>query len=391
MDFFDTTYSIILPLSTGDFHTQWHNCLSQLKTLAKDQRQMIFKINVFIDSSGSEDFQSKKALVTASIINNFVDDCPAFGILAISPEKPFSIAIEIGLVSFSQINVNYKMYDDIPYLVLEKNGYKEVWVNGIGTKSKDADTKSAADSAFEIMRQILKMENMSFNNVVRQWNYIGSILRSEEQNFPLSQNYQVFNKVRYDHYSRYRSVKGFPAATGVGMNYNGVMIDFCAIEPVDEKKIISIKNPKQINPYNYNHKVLDSGSHQSNKEEQPPLFERAKLLTNSNKWRIFVSGTASIIGQETTAIGDLAEQTRVTIENIKKLTSKENLVAHYPQISFEKPVNFSRIRVYVKNAGDIPEVKTICREQLGTVPSIYLHADICRNNLLVEIETEINS
>jgi hypothetical protein len=391
MDFFDITYSIILPVSKGDFHTQWYNCLSQAETLAADSRYRIFKINIFIDSADSSDFQAKKEFASASITNSFGDDCPTFGILAISPEKQFSTAIEIGRVNSSEVNTQYRKYDDIPYSVLGRDGYKELWVNGIERRSKNSDTKAAADKAFEIVRNILSIENMSFDNIVRQWNYIGSILSISEQASIPAQNYQVFNKVRYDHYLKYRSIEGFPAATGVGMNYNGVMIDFCAVEPIDEKKIISIKNPKQINPYNYNHKVLEGISNQGRKEEQPPLFERAKLLTNSKKWRIFVSGTASIIGQETTAIGDLNEQTRVTIDNIKKLTSKENLVAHYPQISYEKPVNFSRIRVYVRNAGDIPEVKSICEDQFGTVPAIYLHADICRDNLLVEIEAEINS
>lgn len=123
--------------------------------------------------------------------------------------------------------------------------------------------------------------------------------------------------------------------------------------------------------------------------KQPPLFERAILLTDGNKWRLFVSGTASIIGQETVAIGKLREQTLITIENIKKLTSKENLRSWCPATSFSHEGIFSRIRVYVKNAGDIPEVKSVCAGHFGNVPAVYVQADICRNDLLVEIEAEL--
>jgi enamine deaminase RidA (YjgF/YER057c/UK114 family) len=391
MPFFDTSYSVIRPFSKGDFLSDWQNCLMQLIALAKDSHYRIFKINIFAHSTDIEDFQAKKKFITDAILNTFGEECPAFAISANSPENQFYIAIEVGRVNSTEIVIEYRKLKDWQYTTIEKHGYKELWANGIGDKSPGLSTKTATGKAFDIMRHILLTERMTFNNIVRQWNYIGGILNTEQHNSRLEQHYQVFNKVRHDYYHRYRSIPGFPAATGVGMNFTGVMIDFCAIAQADGLQVISVKNPRQVNPCSYDQKVLIGPQLQRQKQKEPPLFERAKLLTHNDQWRLFVSGTASIIGQETSGKGDLEEQTTVTIENIEKLTSRENLVLHCPQLICEDPNKYSRIRVYVKNAIDIPLVKSICSKHFGNIPAIYIQSDICRTDLLVEIEADLYS
>jgi hypothetical protein len=49
---------------------------------------------------------------------------------------------------------------------------------------------------------------------------------------------------------------------------------------------------------------------------------------------------------------------------------------------------FILLRVYVKNQDDFIKVKAICRERFPDVPSVFIESDICRDNLLVEIEAE---
>ncbi len=77
------------------------------------------------------------------------------------------------------------------------------------------------------MNEILASEGMSMDDLVRQWNYIGNILETKNN----CQNYQLFNEVRNDYYTRFRKVKSYPAATGVGMMHGGVILDFCALKP----------------------------------------------------------------------------------------------------------------------------------------------------------------
>ena len=44
------------------------------------------------------------------------------------------------------------------------------------------------------------------------------------------------------------------------------------------------------------------------------------------------------------------------------------------------------MRVYIKRQEDYAKAKAICEARLGEVPTIYAVADVCRPDLLVEIE-----
>ena len=44
------------------------------------------------------------------------------------------------------------------------------------------------------------------------------------------------------------------------------------------------------------------------------------------------------------------------------------------------------VRVYVKRREDYPQAREVCEKRLGELPIIYAIADVCRPELLVEIE-----
>ncbi len=387
----DTSYKVIQPFSKGDFFADWQSCHGQLIAIWKAGRSRIFKINLFVHSQNRNDFQTKKQFLTEQLLSTFGEECPTFGILANSPEKPYNLVLEIGLINAYSIKMDYRKYKNWRYTIIEKSGYKELWANGIESRVQCRNTKTASEKAFIAMRNILLIEKMTCDNIVRQWNYIGKILSHYSRTSLSSGNYQIFNSVRQDFYYTYRLVPDFPAATGVGVDFNGVTIDFCAIVASEDVKIISIKNPAQINPYSYDQKVLAGKQEHEHKENPPPLFERAKLIIFENKYRMYVSGTASIIGQDTIGEGDIREQTAITIDNIIILTSFQNIVSYAPQLIHNNSNSYNRIRVYVKNDVDIPMVKSICRHHFGNIPTLYIKSDICRTDLLVEIEADLKN
>jgi len=49
-------------------------------------------------------------------------------------------------------------------------------------------------------------------------------------------------------------------------------------------------------------------------------------------------------------------------------------------------IQFSHLRVYVKHMKDIPAVEKICNRELNCKSSLFLESDVCREDLLVEIE-----
>jgi enamine deaminase RidA (YjgF/YER057c/UK114 family) len=98
---------------------------------------------------------------------------------------------------------------------------------------------------------------------------------------------------------------------------------------------------------------------------------------------LFISGTASIVGHRTVHAGDVAAQTRETLVNIEALLDEANRVSGTSRFGLESLA----YKVYVRNSADLPLIQSQLHSALGRNPQVvYLQADICRQDLLVEIE-----
>ncbi len=376
-------YQIFKSKGTGAFEMQLTDCLNRFQLfLEANPTQKPFIARVFIAADNQEQFSGRSKWIKEQqkVLNIPVS------ILAEAPELPDLVLIEAGFVNSSGHRVEYGNAAGISYCKIESSGYSEYWLAGV--EGEEETLAENALNAFARLLQAFLHLGIGFNQIYRQWNYVEQIFGIQEIEEKSRQNYQVFNEARAGYYFKYRTVSGFPAATGIGTAFNGVTIECMAVECDDEVKTIAISNPKQTNSYKYGQEVLKGEPQKSSKQNQPPQFERARLMTNGASSRLFVSGTASIIGQETIGIEDVEMQTRVTIANIQSLVSEENLRAHYLALD-AVPDKYVYVRVYVKNAEDIPVVKTICSGYFLNVPITFVQADICRANLLVEIEAEM--
>jgi len=380
-------YLTFMPELEGSLAEEWRQCLKRI-IYQREAGFTLIKLNLFIDLPDYETYIKVSREIGKNIMNAFGKLCPAFNITVHPPEKPWKVAVEAAYSETDSSDVFMNLRNNVRYIVCTTDSGKEVWGSGLGFALFSTDTRSAAEAAFEQMKAILDAEGMSFNNLVRQWNYIGNIL--EEKNG--LQNYQIFNEVRSEYYRKYRTVHGYPAATGIGMKLGGVTIDFCAVMTNEKVMVKPIENPNQINAYEYGQQVLKGGSGKGKSVKHPPKFERALFLKENFKSTLLISGTASIIGQDTIGIDDVEKQTRITIENINKLTEQRRNGQNIVNTDTEWG-KYILLRVYIKNQSDFSKVKMICAEQFPFVPAIFIESDICRDNLLVEIETEffINS
>lgn len=375
-------YSVFVPEVKGDFSEEWRQCLKQI-VYDQDTGFRLIKLNVFTDQPDYDIYIKDRKVIDKSIHNAFGRKCPAFNISVLPPEKPWKITVEAAYAVADSLNVTSKVWNSIPYVVCESDFGKEIWACGLGFGLFYSDTKNAAGAAFDQMKAILDVEGMSFNHLVRQWNYIGNILEIKKG----VQNYQVFNKVRSEVYQKYRTIHGYPAATGIGMKLDGVSLDFCAVMAQESVTIKPIDNPNQVNPYEYGQEVLRVVAGKGKSIKYHPLFERALLMRGKRSSTLFISGTASIIGQDITGLEDVEKQTVVTLDNIDKLTDKKR-IGDLTGKTDKEWGKFILLRVYVKNQDDFAKVKTICQQRFPGVPSIFIQSDICRDNLLVEVEAE---
>jgi enamine deaminase RidA (YjgF/YER057c/UK114 family) len=261
---------------------------------------------------------------------------------------------------------------------------KMVFATSSGETSESNNIQQHSNTAFNQLQNILSEEKMAFSDVVRQWNYIEKITVNVNHNNSTSQHYQIFNDVRSKFYQQASFSTGFPAATGIGMDYGGIIIDIIAVQFGNKGSVIAVKNPVQLDAYTYSTEVLAENNTMSDFCRTTPKFERAKILiTPENKW-VFISGTAAIKGQVSNPGLSAEQQTEMTIQNILNLISPENLKKY--GIEKGEKMSMSHVRVYVKNRADVQQVKAICLKYFPHIPVVYFVADICRPELLVEIE-----
>jgi enamine deaminase RidA (YjgF/YER057c/UK114 family) len=250
-----------------------------------------------------------------------------------------------------------------------------------GQKSSSTRSRAALDAA----GRILAREGLSVGYITRQWNYLQDILAIGSSRGGSRQNYQEFNERRREFYTSAAFPSGYPAATGIGIRDGGVVIEFRAAAPRRGLRIVPLSSPLQKNAHRYSGEVLVGGFGPGGRPKAAPLFERAKFVGDSASGVVFISGTAAIRGQHTVARGDAAAQAGITIENIRRLISPGNLRRHgINALGRTGPLAY--LRAYVRRERDLPAVRSACRAAFGGIPAHFVLADICRDDLLVEME-----
>jgi enamine deaminase RidA (YjgF/YER057c/UK114 family) len=309
----------------------------------------------------------------------FQKSIPSTSVIAQPPADSVLVLAEILLSNHENSVVNYRVYEGINYTILEYNGNREIYAGGISSFTLNDKTDIQIEKSYQLLSEILLSESMRFNDIVRQWNYIEEILRIDTYEGEEVQNYQSLNNVRSRYYERCEFPNGFPAATGIGMNAGGIILEIYALSGDSRHRIVPLRNPLQTDAYNYSEKLMVG------RERSTPKFERAKYVERDFMRTIFISGTASIQNEETVGNGDIVQQTTLTVQNIKSLIGLVNLTNSVKGLDITS-VGIEFLRVYIKKGVDYSRVQEVVRQQFGDIETVYLIADICRSNLMVEIE-----
>ena len=259
------------------------------------------------------------------------------------------------------------------------------WIYGAQIHSEFGPSSAYERSlnTFEKMSDLLDCENAKMSDIVRTWIYQGDIVGPEGE----TQRYKELNRARTDFFEGTRFIEQFvpeeyegivyPASTGIGADDADVVMSVLAIQTErDDVVVVPLENPDQTSAFDY-------GAVHS---PQSPKFARAMAVQVGQAGTVFVSGTASITKAESRYIDDPVGQTHQTIDNIAVLITGDNLERHGIRGLEASPLDMAIVRVYVKRPQDYPAIREICEQRFGPVPTIYTIADVCRPELLVEIE-----
>ena len=204
--------------------------------------------------------------------------------------------------------------------------------------------------------------------LVRIWNYIPDINLDTHG----LERYRQFNTARHEaSLACGRAVAGrVPAASALGAATGSPLtIYFLA----SRRAPAFIENPRQMSAYRY----------PAQYGPRSPAFSRATVLGEGREATLFISGTASIVGHRTLHAGDPAAQTRETLVNIQALLEESARQAHTQALRLEALA----YKVYVRDPKDLAAIRAELVSALGRGAALlYLEADVCRQDLAVEIE-----
>jgi enamine deaminase RidA (YjgF/YER057c/UK114 family) len=229
---------------------------------------------------------------------------------------------------------------------------------------EDADIGALARQAYGRIFDFV--DGLGYPHLLRVWNYFPQI--TAEQNG--MERYRRFNVGRHDAFvNAGRTVEEeVPAASALGTRGGPLLIYFLAARHPG----LPLENPRQLSAYRYPRQY----------GPRSPSFARAMLARAQARPLLLLSGTASIVGHETVHDEDIAKQFEETLRNIAALQGQAGLNG----CDCTHPERFL-LKVYLRHAADQAAVGRQLLECMGPkLEVIWLQADICRTDLLVEIE-----
>ena len=367
---------MVVPQTTGDFIDQAWETLSTIRAVLKQQTETMTVTVQTVFLRRAEDSIACERLFHAFYgdrmpVTNFVVQPPCGGeALAIEAWAVGGTAAEIQFHDGNTVSVAY-------------DGLRWIHCGGVSPPLTLSTAHEQSKSAFGRMANLLTHAGASFNDVARIWLYQGSITEPENG----IERYRELNRARADFFLTHqfgdRLVKHqngrslYPASTGIGMLGQGLVTGCLALQT--ERKdvhLLPLENPVQMSSFKYDKRYSDKS----------PKFSRAMAVVIGDYLTTWISGTASIVGSDSRHPGDIEAQTEQTIDNIEQLIGRSNFERHgLPEMGANLS-DLAKVRVYVKHLEDFEKCRSVCERRFGPLPAIYALADVCRPDLLVEIE-----
>jgi enamine deaminase RidA (YjgF/YER057c/UK114 family) len=106
-------------------------------------------------------------------------------------------------------------------------------------------------------------------------------------------------------------------------------------------------------------------------------------MQTAGKPQLFISGTASIVGHATLHHGDVAAQAQETVANVLAVVAQ----AQRAGLDAAGANGNLLLKIYLRRADDLAVVRNCLTQAFGAATNaVYLQADICRTDLLLEVE-----
>ncbi len=367
---------MVTPDAKGDVIDQAWEAVSTIRAVLKQQPGAMTVTTQTVFLRRAEDEVVCRRLFEAY----FGQRMPATSYIVQPPCGGQSLAIEAWALGGNNVDIEFMA----PNVVTATyDGLRWIHLAGIVSPHDVASSYQQSEYVFAEMARRLRMAKASFRDVIRTWLYTGNITEVEGG----IERYRELNRARTEFFEaehaegRMPSGPGgeirYPASTGIGMRSSSIDIGCLALQTErPDTRIVTLENPGQTAAFDYD----------ASFSIKSPKFSRAMAAVIGDYVTTWISGTASIIDSESVHLGDAAQQTEQTIDNIQNLIAAENFARHGVLGAGAELADLAKVRVYVKRAEDYEVCRAVCERRFGSLPTIYAQADVCRPELLVEIE-----
>ena len=249
----------------------------------------------------------------------------------------------------------------------------------VSVRVTDVDGGSAADfeqSTLRCYRTLAGvLTSLDTPHPVRFWNFIPNIRKGGAEG---RDRYMVFNAGRFqaltEWFGGHRPSSAHVAtASGVGHRGRDLVIHVLTARTPG----IHVENPRQVPSFEYS----------SRYGPIPPCFARATIVTGKHGEKmVLIGGTSSVRGEASVHPGDAAAQTCETLTNLRHLLAAVWNPGDSPCPDLDP---LRAVRVYYVHEGDLAAIQGELRAVLSPAAQTsieYSNADLCRPELLVEIE-----
>jgi chorismate lyase/3-hydroxybenzoate synthase len=219
---------------------------------------------------------------------------------------------------------------------------------------------STAECVYAAMREF--QEQSEFPHLLRMWNYLDAINEGDGD----MERYRQFCVGRGRGLGN--GTQGYPSATAIGRQRadHHLQVFWLAGKVAGT----AVENPRQVSAYHYP-RVHGPVS---------PSFSRALIAPDHT---VLISGTASIVGHVSQHHDDAMEQLEETVRNLTAFNSHTS----HRRTTASKDL----LKVYVRDPALTAPVAARLRQLYPDSEILFVAADVCRRELLVEIEAVIGA
>jgi chorismate lyase/3-hydroxybenzoate synthase len=203
------------------------------------------------------------------------------------------------------------------------------------------------------------LDTVPERHVQRLWNYLDAINDGSGDD----ERYRQFCEGRVSGMGDFFA-DGFPAATAIGHRGPRDLLQVYCLATTEAGT--RVENPRQVSAWRYPRQY----------GRTPPSFARAMRLPAGDA--LAISGTAAIIGHQSQHAGDLQAQLSETGANLDALLQAGGMPGGFDAAA--------PLKAYVRRAGDAAAVRAFLARRMPEAPRLLLQGDICRRELLVEID-----